>query len=94
MLSRSWKFSRLEGLFFHDIHKTQGRSLSKSPATEYEKYVAGKCTRYAHLWREVHKSNIRVTRERNKYKMLNCIEAQFLFKRFSYQVQSDYIIVL
>ena len=29
MLSCSWTFLRLEGFYFHDIHKTQGRSFSK-----------------------------------------------------------------
>ena len=43
---------------------------------------------------EVHKSNIRVTRWHNKYKILNYIETQLLFKQFAYQVQSDYITVL
>ena len=39
-------FLRLEGFFFRDIHKTQfEEGVWANWATEYEKYVAGKCTR-------------------------------------------------
>ena len=74
MLSCSWTFLRLEGFFFRDIHKTQfEEGVWANWATEYEKYVAGKCTRTPHLWCEVHKSNIRVTTWHTKYKILNYI---------------------
>ena len=45
---------------------------------------------------EVHKSNIRVTRWHNKYKILNYIERHNFWLRIciAYQVQSYYITVL
>ena len=83
------------GFFLYDIHKTQGRSLSKSGyKIKYEKYVAGKCTRAREpLARSTQIEYIRVTRWHTKYKILNYFETQLLFKRFAYQVQSDYITV-
>ena len=74
MLSRSWKFFVFCGFFFHDIHKKQGRSLSKS-GYKIQKICGGKMySRTRTFGAEVHKSNIRVTRWHNKYKILNCIE--------------------
>ena len=49
---------------------------------------------HVHLWREELISNTRVTRWHNKYKILNYIETQLLFRRFAYQVQPDYITVV
>ena len=45
MLSRSSKFWRLEVFFFHDILKQKRKEFEKIGATQYKKYVAGKCTR-------------------------------------------------
>ena len=75
MLSRSCTFLRLEVFFFfHDIHKKQGRSLSNL-GYKIQKICGGKMySRTRTFGAEVHKSNIRVTRWHNKYKILNCIE--------------------
>ena len=63
------------GFFFHDILKQKkGRSLRKSGYT-IQKICGGKMYLRTRTFKaESHKSNIRVTRWHNKYKMLNRIE--------------------
>ena len=74
MFSRNWTFLRYNVFFFHDIHRKQGRSLSKS-SNEIQKIYGGKMySRTRSFGAEVHKSNIRVTRWHNKYKISNYIE--------------------
>ena len=74
MLARSWTFLLFEVFFFHDIHKKQRRSLSKS-GYKIQKICGGKMySRTRTFGAEVHNSNIRVTRWHKKYKILNYIE--------------------
>ena len=68
------KFCVLRCFFFPDIHKKQGRSLSKS-GYKIQKICGGKMySRTRTFSAEVLKSNIRATRWHNNYKILNCIK--------------------
>ena len=63
-----------KGFFLSWYLQKQGRSLSKS-GNKIQKICGGKMYSRMHTFgAEVHKSNIRVTRWHNKYKILNCIE--------------------
>ena len=42
----------LRGFIFYDIHKKNKEGVQAIQATKYEKYMAAKFTRAAHLWRE------------------------------------------
>ena len=56
MLSRKWTFLRYNVFFFHDIHRKQGRSLSKS-SNKIQKICGGKMYSSTRSFgAEVHKS--------------------------------------
>ena len=75
---------------FHDVHKKQGRSSSKSDYKVQKKLSGGKIYSRTRIFgSKVHKSNIRVKRWHNKYEILNYTERHnFSLNDFSYHVQS------
>ena len=75
LLALSWVLFRWEGLIFQDIHTQNKLGVRAFRATKCKKYLAGKFTRAAHLWREITQIEFRVKRWHKKYEILNKIES-------------------
>ena len=70
LLAPSGVLFSLGGFIFQDIH-TKQVGVRAFRATKCQKYMVGKFTRSAHLWREITQIEYRVKRWHKKYEILN-----------------------